>query len=323
MVKDIDLKIKNQISESDRFLIVSHVRPDADAAGSLLGLGLALQSAGKTVQMVLEDGAGKFVYLPGSDLILQKPDGDFDMIIVVDCSDPDRVGEVLKDYGAPDLVVDHHKTNLNFGTINVVEPEQVATAAILFDHLPAWGLEITPNVAACLLSGIVGDTIGFRTPNVNADVMRKAAALMDLGADLPDIYRSELVQRPFQAIRYWGAGLSRLAREGGLVWTSLTLADREKIGYAGDDDADLVNVLSSVQDAEVALIFIEQPQNKVKVSWRARPHLDVSEIAFKFGGGGHAAAAGADIEGNLDDIIQRVIEETRNLIENQKTIRGV
>ena len=131
------------------------------------------------------------------------------------------------------------------------------------------------------------------------------------------------MQRPLLAIRYWGAGLSRLAREGGLVWTSLTLADREKIGYAGDDDADLVNVLSSVQDAEVALIFIEQPQNKVKVSWRARPHLDVSEIAFKFGGGGHAAAAGADIEGNLDDIIQRVIEETRNLIENQKTIRGV
>ncbi len=313
---ELDQKIKASIAESDRILVVSHVRPDADAAGSLLGLGLALQLAGKTVQMVLVDGADNFDYLPGSELIVSKAEGEFDMIVVVDCSDPSRVGDALEEYRKPDLVVDHHKTNLEFGTINIVEPAQVATAAILYDHLPAWGLAFDPDVASCLLAGIVGDTIGFQTSNVDSSVMRRAAALMDLGADLSYIYREELVMKSYNAVKYWGAGLSRLAHEDGLVWTYLTLADREKMGYAGNDDADLVNVLSSVKEAEIALIFIEQLQNKVKVSWRARPGLDVSGIALSFGGGGHAAAAGADIDGDMEDVIRRVLVKTRLLLES-------
>jgi phosphoesterase RecJ-like protein len=204
---------------------------------------------------------------------------------------------------------------------NVVESNQVATAAILFDHLPAWGLAFDPEVATCLLAGIVGDTIGYRTPNVNSDVMRKSAALMDLGADLADIYREELVSKSFTAVQYWGAGLKRLKKDDGLVWTSLKVADREEIGYAGNDDADLVNVLSSIHEAEIALIFVEQSQNTVKISWRARPGLDVSGIAFKFGGGGHAAAAGADVAGSLEEVKDRVLEQTRNLLEKQKNIK--
>jgi phosphoesterase RecJ-like protein len=318
MTQEINLKIKEKIAASERILVVSHVRPDADAAGSLLGLGLALEQAGKTVQMVLQDGADNFTYLPGSEKILRKAKGDFDMIVVVDCSDPDRVGNALEGYGSPDMVVDHHKTNLNFGTFNVVEPEQVATAAILFDYLPEWGLEIGVESADALLAGLVGDTIGFRTSNVDAAVMQRAAALMELGADLSDIYREELVLKSFEAVRYWGAGLSRLEQDDGLVWASLTLADRKKIGYAGNDDADLVNVLSAVREAKIALIFIEQENNRVKVSWRARPGLDVSGIAFSFGGGGHAAAAGADIDGELDDIMTRVIGKTRELLESSR-----
>ncbi|QRN84206.1 DHH family phosphoesterase [Chloroflexota bacterium] len=318
MTKEINLKIKEKIAASNRILIVSHVRPDADAAGSVLGIGLALQQAGKDVQMVLQDGADKFKYLPGSEQIVRKADGSFDMIVVVDCSDPARVGDALNGYGSPDLVVDHHKTNLNFGTYNVVEPDQAATAAILYDHIPDWGLAFNADVASSLLSGLVGDTIGFRTSNVDSSVMRRAAALMDLGADLTYIYREELVLKSYKAVRYWGAGLNRLEYEDGLVFTSLTLADREKIGYAGNDDADLVNVLSAVREAEIALIFIEQEHNQVKVSWRAKPGLDVSGIAFSFGGGGHAAAAGADIDGDLNEIMARVIDQTRELLVSSR-----
>jgi phosphoesterase RecJ-like protein len=321
MITELDLKIKQKIAVSQKCLILSHVRPDADAVGSLLGLGLALRNAGKDVQMILEDGIGRFGYLPGVRSIKRAPEGTFDLIIIVDCSDPDRVGQVLSHFGKPDLVVDHHKTNLQFGMYNVVESNQVATAAILFDHLPAWGLAFDPEVATCLLAGIVGDTIGYRTPNVNSDVMRKSAALMDLGADLADIYREELVSKSFTAVQYWGAGLKRLKKDDGLVWTSLKVADREEIGYAGNDDADLVNVLSSIHEAEIALIFVEQSQNNVKISWRARPGLDVSGIAFKFGGGGHAAAAGADVAGSLEEVKDRVLEQTRNLLEKQKNIK--
>lgn len=318
MTREIDRKITEKIALSERILIVSHVRPDADAVGSLLGLGLALKKIGKNVQMVLEDGIDKYGYLPGSDFIAREPQGEVDMVIVVDCSDPQRVGKVLSGYSPIDLVVDHHRTNLEFGIINVTEPEQAATAAILFDHIPDWGLSFDPQIATCLLSGIVGDTIGFRTSNVNSQLMRTTGALMDLGADLSDIYRSELVLKSFKSILYWGAGLSRVQCEDGLVWTSLTLADRKKIGYPGNDDADLVNVLSAVQETQIALIFVEQSQEKIKVSWRARPGLDVSNIAFKFGGGGHAAASGADVAGTLAEVQERVIIETRKLLEEAK-----
>ncbi len=316
MISQIDQEIAEKISTSKRFVVASHIRPDADAVGSLLGLGLALMKAGKTVQLVLEDGAEKYGYLPGSEYVIRSPVGEADMIIVVDCSDAERVGSVLDRYGQPDLVIDHHKTNLAFGKINVVEPDQVATAAVLFDHIPAWGLSIDPDVAMCLLSGIVGDTIGFRTPNVDANVLRKAAALIDLGADLTHVYNEELVLRSFSAVHYWGFGLKRIELQGELVWTSLTLTDQLESGYDQDDDANLVNVLSSVREAKIALLFVEQPGNSVKVSWRTRPGLDVSEIAYRFGGGGHAAAAGADIKGTLAEVKHRVIAETLALLEN-------
>lgn len=318
MTENINEKIAAKIHNSHHILIVSHVRPDADAVGSVLGLGLALEGIGKQAQMVFEDGVRKYQYLPGIEKIISAPQGDVDMIIIVDCSDPDRVGDVLKGYGKPDLVVDHHKTNPQFGEMNIVEPDQVATAAILYEYMPTWGLTIDPESATCLLSGIVGDTIGFRTSNVNSGTLKIASALMDLGADLSSVYREELIAKPFKAVRYWGAGLSRLERDNGLVWASLTVADREEVGYTSNDDADLVNVLSSIREAEIALIFVEQPDNKVKISWRARPGFDVSQIAFDFGGGGHAAAAGADVEGSLEEVKARIISKTKELLNHQR-----
>lgn len=318
---DVHRSIAETIQSNQDFLIVSHIRPDADAVGSVLGLGLALKKIGKTVQMVLTDGADNFQYLPGSEWIEHAPSGDSAIVIVVDCSDPDRVGVVSSHFNQPDLVIDHHKTNLAFGVINVVEPEQVATAAIIFDHLTTWGLEFDADIATCLLAGIVGDTIGFRTPNVDADLMRKTAKLMDLGGDLNLVYTEELVLRSFKAVRYWGAGLNRLEKNTGLVWTSLTLADRENIEYASADDADLVNVLSSVREAKIALIFVEQPNHTVKVSWRTGPGLDVSGIAYQFGGGGHAAAAGADIEGSLVDVKKQVLYETQKYLKIHDRIK--
>jgi len=108
----------------------------------------------------------------------------------------------------------------------------------------------------------------------------------------------------------------RLQREERLIWTSLTLADRAAVKYPGNDDADLVNVLSAIDDADLMVIFIEQKGGDVKVSWRAQPGFDVSKIALSFGGGGHAAAAGADINGSLEDVQERVLRATRILLQN-------
>lgn len=298
-------------------MIASHIRPDGDAIGSLLGLGMALQDAGKTVEMVLADGVpSSFKFLEGSHLVKKEPAGGHDTFITVDCADFKRTGKVFENFGQPDINIDHHVTNENFGKLNLIEAEEVATAAILTNHLPEWGYEITKPVAAALLTGIVTDTLGFRTSNVTPEALRQAAILMEKGVDLPEIYMQSLVRKSYPAARYWGAGLSSLESRDGIVWGTLTVADRKSAGYGGNDDADLINLISAIDGNRVGMVFVEQNDNHVKISWRAlAPGIDVSQVAKYFNGGGHAAAAGADIQGSLADIQKQVLSKTREFLK--------
>jgi bifunctional oligoribonuclease and PAP phosphatase NrnA len=307
---------QKHVQVARRVLVVSHSRPDGDAVGSLLGLGLSLQSAGKEVQMVLSDGVPThFRHLPGSDQIRHHPEGTFDLIVVVDCSDLNRTGGALNGYPIPDINIDHHPTNLQFARLNLVESDAVATAEMLAEYLPRLGLPVTQPVATALLNGLITDTLGFRTFNMTSRALRVAADLMEVGVDLPSLYHRALLTRSYEAVRYWGSGLSKLQREGRLVWTSLTLADRYAVGYPGRDDADLINLLSTLEDVDVVVLFVEQTRGRIKVSWRSQLGFDVSQIALSFGGGGHLPAAGAEIEGDLDEVQARVLHATRSLFD--------
>lgn len=313
---ELNRAIRDQIQRARRILVVSHIRPDGDAIGSLLGIGLALIHKGKEVVMSLVDGVpASFRLLPGAAQVTRTPAGDFDFVIVVDCSDLQRTGGILGER-MPDLNIDHHITNVNFARMNFVVPEAEATAAILADHLEAWGLTITENVARALLTGLVSDTLGFRTSNVTPSTLHRAARLMEHGANLAELYNRALIRRSYEAARFWGEGLVKLQKEGRIAWTHLTLEARDRVGYGGNDDADLINVLSAIDETDIAIIFVEQKDNHTKVSWRSQPGFDVSQIAFSFGGGGHAAASGADIPGSLDEVREKVLAATRLLLQN-------
>jgi phosphoesterase RecJ-like protein len=312
----------DRLGESQRILVVSHVRPDGDAIGSLLGLGLTLQAFGKQVVMALADGVpASYQFLAGAEQVVKRPVGAFDTIIAVDCSDLKRIGDLL-DGHTPHLNIDHHITNENYAMINLVDDSYVATAEILTHILPKIGLNLSKPAAAALLTGIVTDTLGFRTSNVNPRALRTAAELLEFGIDLPQIFERTLFQRNYEAIEYWAAGLERLQKEGEMVWTSLTRQDRSLTGYPGRDDADLINILSSISGINIAIIFVEQNHETIKVSWRARPGFDVSKIALEFGGGGHPAAAGADIPGNLSVVEERVLAATRSLLKQSVQLSG-
>ena len=316
MNEEISGAIKARLETSKNIIIASHVRPDGDAIGSLLGLGLALQNAGKSVQMVLVDGVpASFKHLEGSDLIVTVPSGKHDTFITVDSADFKRTGKVFENFSQPDINIDHHKTNERFGKLNLIEAEEVATAAILTNHLREWGYEITKPIADSLLTGIITDTLGFRTSNTNPSALRLCATLMETGADMPDLYMRSLVKKSFPAARYWGAGLSSMEQQNGIVWGTLTVEDRKKAGYSGNDDADLINMISAIDGNKVGMIFVEQTDQHVKISWRSlEPGVDVSPIAKHFKGGGHAAAAGADIPGSLQDIQPLVLKTTREML---------
>jgi len=268
------------------------------------------------VQMVLADGvSSSFRHLDGADKIRTRIDGTFDTFITVDCADYRRTGKPFESLTQPDINIDHHITNERFGKLNLVEGHEVATSAILTNYLPAWGFVITKPVAAALLTGIVTDTLGFRTSNVTPEAMRQTATLMETGVDMPDLYMRGLVRRSYTSARYWGAGLSNLERKDGMVWGTLTLADRKAVGYSGSDDADLINIISAIDGFKIGMIFVEQPKNRVKISWRAlEPGIDVSALATRFGGGGHAAAAGADVDGSLEEVKRKVLESTKEML---------
>jgi bifunctional oligoribonuclease and PAP phosphatase NrnA len=311
---------RQTISSHHKFLVTSHIRPDGDAIGSLLGFGLALQAVGKEVQMVLEDGVPKsFRHLTGSDQVIKKPTDVDVCTIVVDCSDRTRIGRVLPEDIQPDINIDHHNTNLNFAAINLVDSKATATTEILAQLLPAWDLQITPQVAQALLTGLITDTLGFRVAGVTPTTLRIAADLFELGADMPMLYSKALLTRSFEAARYWGSGLSAIQLENRLLWTCLTLEDRLSADYPGRDDADLINILQTIDDADVFVIFIEQNNGSVKVSWRSRPGFDVSKIALQFGGGGHKPAAGAEIQGNINKVISQVLTATRPLLNGDNS----
>jgi phosphoesterase RecJ-like protein len=309
-------RLRGLLQRAQTIAIVGHARPDGDAVGSLLALTLGFRKSGKEVVPILVDGVpNRFLFLPGADAVVREIPPDIDLLIAVDCSDQERIGISPENMPRePDVNIDHHPTNTDFAAVNLVEPDAAATAQILYDLWSSLKLSMDEDIATNLLTGLVTDTIGFRTPNVTAKVLHVAAALIDAGAPLAEIYERSLHQRSYIEARYWGCGLLRLEQADDLIWTSLTLEDRARVGYHGLDDADLINLLTTVAGAKVTLIFVEQPIGRVKVSWRSVKGLSVAGLAESFGGGGHDQASGAMIQGTLDTVRVQVLESTKALI---------
>ena len=315
-MKDEILKAQKLIAGASTVLVTSHQRPDGDAIGSLLALHISLQAKGIVSHAVLaEEVPVRFRFLPGARSIQETAPNPFDLLIAVDCADRDRLSLPSQFSEASiDLNIDHHPTNTNFAKTNLVIHEAASTTQMLHTLIPDLGLPITADVRTNLLAGLITDTLGFRTDSVTPKVLRIAAELLEEGAPLAELYHLVLTQRKFDEVRYWGQGLSGITNEDGLVWTILDLNDREEAGYRQNDDADLVDVLTTIDEAKIVLLFVEQHGGKIKVSFRARSEYDVSELAKEFGGGGHRPAAGAMIVGQLETVTKEVLTAARNML---------
>ena len=319
---DASLSIGKLLKESQSVLIVAHLRPDGDAIGSIVGMGLALLAGRKKIQMVLKDPIpARYRFLTGTELIQHAPKEAYDLSIALDCGDLPRLGEFFNER-KPDINIDHHITNDNFAKVNLVIPQEVATSAILAKYLPEWGFPLDSDSASALCMGLLTDTNGFRIPTVSPDTLELAAQLMRQGAPLPEIYQRSLSSQSLQTSKLWGLSLTKLKMEKGLLWTSITNADRELAGYNGRDDAEITNFLTSVEGCKVAVLFNEQSAEKVKVSWRSRNHIDVAKLAQHYKGGGHPNAAGAEITQTLKDAEQEILRTTQQYIAGEKNFEN-
>ncbi len=301
------------VDQAKSILLVTHLNPDGDAIGSLLGLANALRERGSAVTtLAVDKGVPNYLkFLPGSDQIVPTLDsGAWDLMISLDSSDEERSG-VVGAYGRAHskLVInlDHHPTNTLFGNIVLLIPDAVSASQVVLQWLEQMGQPINKASAVPLLTGLVTDTQGFRTSNVRPETLGFAQKLMEAGASLTEITQRTLASMPYQNILLWKYVLPSVELNDGVISAVVTQEDAKKAGLVDVSDAGLVEFLVTANEAMISVVFKETSDGRIELGFRCKPGYDVSKVALSLGGGGHKQASGATIPGPLEAAKARVL----------------
>lgn len=306
------------LTEHDDFLVVSHVQPDGDAVSSTLAVGWLLSCLGKNYVMVNEGPIPRRMsYLWHSEQIVDLSQTTiprkFSHVISVDCADFKRIGNghVLFSDDVQIVNIDHHPTNDAYGAINLIVSNAAATVEIIFDLIHFMEKPLDHDVATALYTGLLTDTGGFRYSSTSPKVMAIASKLLEYGVDGPGLSEKLLEQMTLAQIRLLTRALDglQISEDGKISWVTVDDEDMRLTGAIHEDLEGIVNYPRNIQGVEVGLLFKVIHENAVKVSMRSAGKVDVARVAQCFGGGGHVRAAGARIEGSLDSIIPRVLEQ--------------
>jgi len=292
------------IARANSILLVSHIAPDGDAVGSLLGLAGPLRSMGKDIAAAIDDGVpADLRFIPGSDAVAPRVNkGDFDLLITLDSSDLERIGRAGAygmEHSRQVINLDHHPTNTRFGEIHLIAPQAVAAVEIVYDFLAFLGEDISPSTAYALLTGLVTDTQGFRISATNSRTLSIAQDLMSKGAPLSQIMAQTLNRRSYEEVELWKLALPSVRLHEGLIFATIRQCDLRQVGLEKAGDGGLVSYLLTVDQAKVSIVFKELPEEKVEIGFRAKPGYDVASLALQLGGGGHTLASGCTIAGSL------------------------
>jgi phosphoesterase RecJ-like protein len=312
------------IESHERFVLSSHVRPDADALGSEVAMSMILEGLGKVVRIVNPSATPEHLDFLDPDGRVQKlgrevtPEEalDTDVHIVLDTSawvQLVEVGRVLRQTSARRVVIDHHVSSDDLGATEFKDTSVGATGALVFQMAEALGYRLTEHMAVPLFCAIATDTGWFRFSSTSGEIMRIAGRLIDLGAR-PNLIYQELYERNSLAkLRLASRVLAgtRLECNGRLAWVTVTQQDFEATGASPADTEDLVNETLKIAGTEAAFIAIEQINRTIKVSLRSRTDLNVAALAEQFGGGGHKQAAGAVLPAPLTAATETILQALR------------
>jgi phosphoesterase RecJ-like protein len=308
-------KIADLLREKQRFVVMSHFRPDGDALGCTLAMGLCLRQLGKDVTLWNEDGClEKFSYLPHAELV-QKPPAEaqsFDVAIVLDTAVRERVGTCLAAVKHADvwINIDHHISNPRYGDLNHIDATSPATGQILFELFQQGELPLTYEMADNLFVAISTDTGSFQYPSTTARTYEIGAELIRLGVKVGELSQKMYESYPRRRLELLKALLNALQfSSGGRVASfALTQATSTALGVQPEDNEGLIDHIRSVEGVVVAAFFEEMLDGKIRASLRSKdPRADVCKVAQKFGGGGHVLAAGARLAGPLEAAQQKIL----------------
>ncbi|RLS79926.1 MAG: bifunctional oligoribonuclease/PAP phosphatase NrnA [Planctomycetota bacterium] len=307
------------LNSAERVALTSHVRPDCDALGSELGMLGILEAIGKQVRIVNAQATpANLRWIDPGQRIESLGGGvrpadlaDRDLLIVLDTSawaQLGAMGEVLKAHRDRVLVIDHHVSEDDLGDRWFKDTSAEATARIVYEIGLRLKVRLTPEIATPLYAGLSTDTGGFRFPSTSGETFRVAARLVDAGASPPAIYKELFEQDSLARLHLVGRTLAGAVttRDGAVITSTVRQADIRAVHAQPSDTEDLINLTLAVKGTELAAILIEQPDGRIKVSFRSRGPVDCNALAATFGGGGHKAAAGTIIEGPFDAAQERI-----------------
>ena len=315
-------QIGQVLREHRRFAVLSHVRPDGDALGSQLAVGLSLRKLGKDVRIWNEEGMlDKYSFLPEANLLTKPPaePEDVDVVVALDTAIQNRLGTTVASIKSAKvwINIDHHPSNPGYGDLVYIDPHAPATGQILFELLKDQNLPVDRAIAENLYVAISTDTGSFQYSNTTARTFEIAAELVREGVDVGKISQLTYENYPRRRVELLREllGTMRFGAHDQVASFSLSLASAKKLGVLPEDNEGLIDHLRAIQGVIVAIFFEELAEGKVRVSMRSKSEkVNVCAICEKFGGGGHVLAAGARVKGTLAEVEKKILEETCDVL---------
>jgi phosphoesterase RecJ-like protein len=316
--------IRDVLQANQSFLLLSHVRPDADAIGSQIALGESLRAMGKSVRLINEDGLPEnLAFLPESGRIETPPAEpiDCDVVIALDTAAKPRLGDNAlhaASKGKLWINIDHHLSNPQYGDLNCIDSTSPATGQILYDLIMHLGMPLPDATRDAIYVAVSTDTGSFQYPSTTAKTYEMAADLIRRGLDVGGINAKTYDEQPYRRLELMRALLNTLERsDDGLVahWTMFDKV-RADLDLRPEDSEGLIDTIRGIRGVLVAIFFEELPDGKIRVSMRSKDRrFDVCQVALEFGGGGHALAAGIRMKGPMDDAKSKVLASIRQRLD--------
>lgn len=313
-------EILKQIQKAEKIVILTHESPDGDAVGSSLAMKLIVEKLEKTADVIIPEYSRLFNFLPSAEAIMTDSEiKNYDLAISVDCATLKRMAK--KEYfenAKSTIVIDHHGSNTMYGDLNYVNPASPACCEVIAGMLKYYEIDITKDIGTCLMTGIITDTGGFRHVGITPETFEFTADLIRLGVDVPDIYKRTLNTKTRANFELSKKVMDRMEilEDGKVTFTYMNKKDEEEVGAEPGDHEGLVEIGRDIEGVEVS-IFIRQKENEeaYKISMRSGNKVNVSDICFLFGGGGHPRAAGALIQGNVEQVKEKLMKEVRKALK--------
>lgn len=321
-------KVVDVINGGQKFVITTHQSPEGDALGSEIALKHFLDGLGKETVMLNNDSFPSLYrhFDPDHEVIYIKESDrkydlqDYDAIFMVDVAAWSQLGdfaETIQSSPITNVCIDHHISNSGFAEINVIDANASSAGEMIFDLVNHMNGKITKEIAEAVFLAISTDTGWFKFSNTSAKTLKACSKLFENGVKPEMMFETIYQNKSWSYLKLMSLALENLHSEcnGRLAWTKIT---HEMIKASGSEFADtdaLIDLIRSVNDVEVVILFKESKENKTKISLRSKHTLNVSKLASRFGGGGHVRAAGASFKEPIDQVIEKVLSVTTELIE--------